>query len=172
MKTTPIPFLVALTFLMLLPGCVGYRLGSQLPRDIQTVFVHLAANETDEPLLEAEVTQAVMNRIRRDGSLRVTTEQDADAHMFIEITGFEITPLAFDPQNRARPDEYRLELTANTVLTRRREGTVLVRTASVKGRSIFNLQGDLTASKRTAVPDAADDLARRLVAAVTEAWPE
>jgi len=155
---------------VLLSSCAGYRLGSQLPRDIRTVHVHIATNRTDEPLLETEVTQAVLNRLRRDGSLQVVAEDEADAHMFVEITGFEITPLAFDPQNRARPDEYRLILRANTVLTRRRQGNVIVRTDTREGRSTFPLQGDLTSSKRIGIPPAADDLARRLVAAVTEAW--
>lgn len=153
-------------------GCAGYRLGSQLPSDIQTVHVHIARNNTEEPLLETEVTNAVLRELQRDGSLRVTTQEAADSQMYLEVTEFRLEPLAFDAENRIRPDEYRLVLRANTTLVRGQDGPVLVRSGNVEGRATFILQGDMTASKRTALPAASDDLARHLVAAVTEAWPE
>lgn len=159
-----------LTALLGLTGCAGYRLGSQLPQDIQTVHVFIANNTTDEPLLETEVTQAVLRQLQRDGSLRLAAEDLADAHMSLDVTGFRLEPLSFDRQNRALPDEYRLVIEAHTSLVRVRDGAVLVRSGTQRGISTFPFQEDLTVSRRTATPRAADDLAARLVASVTEAW--
>ncbi|MCC5846545.1 MAG: LptE family protein [Verrucomicrobia bacterium] len=153
-------------------GCAGYRLGSQLPPGIRTVYVHIARNNTEEPLLETDVTNAVLAQLQRDGSLRVVGEDQADSQMYLEITDFRLEPLRFEAENRTRPDEYRLTIRANTTLVRGSDGVVMVRSGNVEGRSTFFLQGDLTASKRTALPDAARDLARHLVSAVTEAWPD
>ena len=155
--------------LLFAPGCAGYRVGSQLPRDIQTLFVHVPQNNTEEPLLENDVANAFLAQIQRDGSLRITTEDQADALAYIEITGFRTEALAFNPANRSQATEYRLFIDANITLTRA-NGTLLVQSGTLSGREIFLLAGDLTSSRRTALRPAADDLGRRLVAAVTEAW--
>lgn len=162
--------LLLLPILLGLTSCAGYRLGSQLPADIRTVHVFIARNLTDEPLLENDVTRAVLSQLARDGSLRVVSEDEADALLFIEITGYQSQAIGFDARNRARPDEFRLLLQANTILTRRSSGATLVRSGTLEGRSTFSLVGDLTTSRRTALPSASEDLARRLVATITEAW--
>ncbi len=160
------------TLLVLSSGCAGYRLGSQLPPGINTVYVHIARNNTEEPLLETEVTNAVLAQLQRDGSLRVVGEDQADSQMYLEITDFQLEPLRFEAENRTRPNEYRLRIRANTTLVRGSDEVVMVRSGNVEGRATFFLQGDLTASKRSALPEASRDLARNLVSAVTEAWPE
>ena len=163
------PLLLLPCLLLLAPGCAGYRVGSQLPRDIQTLFVHIPQNRTDEALLENDVANAFLAQIQRDGSLRIVPEEQADAIAFIEITGFRSEALAFNPANRSQATEYRLFIDANIILTRA-NGSILVQTGTLSGREIFTLTGDLTSSRRTAMRPAADDLARRLVAAITEAW--
>ncbi|MCC5846231.1 MAG: hypothetical protein JJU05_18440 [Verrucomicrobia bacterium] len=162
--------LVLLPLLLLLAsGCVGYRVGSQLPGDIQTIFVHVPQNNTEEALLENDVANAFLAQLQRDGSLRITTEDQADAIAFIEITGFRTEALAFNPANRSQATEYRLHIDADITLTRA-NGNILVQSGTLSGREVFILAGDLTSSRRTALRPAADDLARRLVAAITEAW--
>lgn len=164
MKILLIPFL-----LFFAHGCAGYRVGSQLPRDIQTVFVHLPRNNTDEALIENDVASAFLAQLQRDGSLRITSEDQADAIAFIEITGFRTEALAFNPANRSQATEYRLLIDANITLTRS-TGQILVQSGTLSGRDVFLLAGDLTSSRRTALRPASDDLARQLVAAITEAW--
>ena len=53
---------------LLLTGCTGYRLGSMLPPEIKTVYVPTFANQTTEPLLEMEATDAVIVEFQQDGS--------------------------------------------------------------------------------------------------------
>ena len=107
MKTLPI-LLTLLLLSTLNSGCVGYRVGSQLPPDIQTVFVHIPVNSTDEALLENDVSRAFLAQLRRDGSLRLAPEDQADGIVFIEITGYSTEALSFSGADRARPTEYRL----------------------------------------------------------------
>ncbi len=163
--------LFALT-LLLLNGCSGYRLGSMLPANIKSVFVRIATNSTAEPDLETEVTQAVLAQLQTDGSLRVVGEAEADSLLSIDIREFHLEPLRYDADNRVRPNEFRMVLRANIELTRASDATVLVRSAGAEGKNTFELSGDLTNSKRIALPGAAQDLARSIVSAVTEAWPE
>lgn len=164
-----LPLLPLLATLLLIPACVGYRVGSQLPADIQSVFVHIPKNNTEEPLLQNEVANAFLAQIQRDGSLFLAPETQADTLAYIDITGFKTEPLAFSATNRSQATEYRLIIEANITLTRA-DGSILVQSGTVSGRDVFLLAGDLTSSKRTALRPAAEDLARRLVAQITEAW--
>jgi hypothetical protein len=159
-----------LPLLVFQSGCVGYQLGSMLPDDIQSVYVPMVQNQTQEPLLENDVTNSVLSAIQRDGSLAIEVEDQADAVLHIVITEFSLEPLSFAQTNRSRPNEYRLFLRARIELVRRSTGEVLVRNGNLSGRNNFILSGDLTSGKRQGLPGAADDLARFINSAITEAW--
>lgn len=156
-------------FLSLLAGCSSYQLGSMLPPDLESVYMTTVVNTTGEPLLENEVTTAILSTLQRDGSLTLAAKADADAEMFVRITQYNLIPLSFARDNRSQPDQYRLELRAEVELVESGTGKPLVR-STVTGYDEFPLSGDLTQAKRIGLPGAADDLARLVVAAVTEAW--
>lgn len=153
-------------------GCVGYRLGSMLPPDVRTVYVESFINRTEEPLIEVEVTRAAINEIQRDGSLRVArSAEDADAILRVTLAEYTLTPLAFRADRPTATDEYRLTLGAAVLLTRHTTGEVIVEAPKVTGETTFLLSGDLTSAKKGALPAAASDLGRRIVASLVEAWP-
>jgi len=131
-----------------------------------------AANVTNEPLLENEVTTSILSELQRDGSLSLASEATADSIMTVRITDYDLTPLSFTNDNRAEPEQYRLTLTAEVELVERETGKSLVRSGRITGEDDFPFAGDLTQAKRTGLPDAAADLARVIVATVTEAWVE
>lgn len=161
-----------LALLLLQNGCTGYRLGSQLPKDIRSVYVPTVRNNTEEPLLENEMTRAILSQIQRDGSLKIATKENADAILYVTLDYYTINPLAYDGNNRSRPNEYRLILGARIEMVRNDNGKVLTRNSSLRGRNDFPLTGDLTSAKQNGLPGAAEDLARYIVAAITEAWPD
>lgn len=163
---------LALTLAVLLSagGCAGYRLGSTLPADIRTVFVPVFTNETDEPLVENEVTREVIARIQRDGALRIAPEAAADAVLKVSLKRFLFTPLAYASDQRERPNEYRMVVTASFVLYRSATGEVLAEHPAVQGEALVQVVGDLSSSKRFALPDVSRDLARDLTEKILEAW--
>lgn len=165
-----VAFLFALTLLM--GACSSYKLGSMLPPGIETVHMSTVVNETGEPLIDNDITNAILSALQRDGSLAIAPAESADAQMFVRVYGYNLTPLSYSRSNRSQPDEYRLRLTAEVELVERATGKSLVRNGKVEGESEFPLTGDLTQAKRVGLPAAADDLARFVVAAVTEAWVE
>lgn len=159
-------------FLLLLNGCSSYQLGTMLPPHIQTVHMSTVVNATNEPLLENEVTSAILSEIQRDGSLTLAPEESADTLMQVRITGYQLDPISYSRSNRSLPNEYRLTLRAEVELIERETGKTLVRSNRITGDNEFPLSGDLTQAKRIGLSGAARDLARFVVAAVTEAWVE
>lgn len=154
-----------------LAGCASYRLGSMLPKNIKTVYVPIAGNNTSEPFIEADITRSVTQAIQRDGALRlVRTPEEADAILAITLTKFELEPLTYERERRTAANEYRVLLRARALLTDAKSGRVIVQNPDTYGEGIFDMAGDLTTSKATALPTATQDLARRIVDSIVEAW--
>ncbi len=165
-----LPATLALMIVAGAASCGTYRLGSSLPSDIQTVFIPVFTNETDEPLIENDVTREVISRIQREGALKVAPEADADAVLKVALKRFDFRPIAYDNANRDRPNEYRMILSASFVLYRRSTGAVLTEHPSCQGETLVQITGDMSTSKRQGLPDASKDLARDLTEKILESW--
>lgn len=153
-----------------LAGCVGYRVGSMLPADLQTVHVRTVVNKSSEPLIESEITQALIRGVQLDGSLKVVPADQADAILSVTLNHYELEPLAYRKDVRAAANQYRINLTASMDLRRRVNNTVVVESPRVSGQAVFDVTGDLSSSKLTGNPQASEDLARNIVQQMVEAW--
>lgn len=156
---------------LLLSGCAGYRVGSMLPGDVKTVHVPTFVNRTTEPLLELDATQAVIQELQRDGSLRVVAEANADAILTVVLTEYRLEPVSFRKDVRTAAQQYRAFIVANMVMRRTSDQSVVVEAPRIEGRFVFDVIGDLTSSKLTANPQAASDLAVNMVQRMVEYWP-
>lgn len=155
----------------LLSGCVEYRLGSMLPNDVRTVYMPTCVNETHEPRIEMDVTRSILSQIQMDGSLRIASEDTADTVLDVKLTGFELDPVGYVAGDSSTVDQYRMRITASFVLRRQADNSVVAESPSVTGWYDFDFTGDLTSSKAVALRPAADDLGRRIVAAIVQYWP-
>lgn len=151
-------------------GCAGYRLGSSLPPGVRSVHVPTVINQTGEPLIEIEVTRALIAEIQRDGALRAAPIESADAVLSVTVHRHDFSPIAYQRETRSEPDEYRLTLEASLTLTRSGGDAVLAESPSARGEGTARLAGDFGAAKRAALPEAARDLARDVVRRLVEYW--
>lgn len=152
-------------------GCVRYRLGSMLPPDVRTVHVPTCINETTEPLIEQDVTQAILSQIQMDGSLRIAPAETADTILEITLTRFWLDPVAYVAGESSTADQYRMNIRASFVLYRRGDQSVVVESPGVTGWYDLDFAGDMTSSKAVALQPAAEDLGRRIVNALVQSWP-
>lgn len=152
-----------------LAGCAGYRMGSTLPDDVQTVSVSVV-NQTEEPQIEVAVMHALRAEIQMDGRLKIRPADEADTILTVTLNNYRLQPLAYDNRRGALVREYRIVLNASSVLSRSETGEVLVESPGLLGESDVDYNDDLTSTKRAALPGAAADLARKAVSLVTTAW--
>ena len=162
----------ALLAAALLFGCIRYHLGSMLPDDVRTVYMPTCVNETTEPLIELDATRAILSQIQMDGTLRIASEETADTILDIKLTTFELVPVGYKSGSSSTVEQYRMRIIASFVLRRQSDNTVVVESPSVAGWYDFDFTGDMTSSKAIALRPAADDLGRRIVAAITQYWPD
>ena len=151
-------------------GCAGYRLGSMLPSDIHTVYMPTCVNKTTEPLIEQDVTRAILSRIQMDGSLRIAPEESADTILDVTLTRFWLDPVSYKSGDSSTANQYRMSLRASYVLRRRADKSVVAQSAGVTGWYDFDFAGDMTSSKNIALKPAAEDLGRRIVNGIVQAW--
>jgi len=163
--------LLLLAVLLVLMGCVQYRLGSMLPPDIRTVHMPTCLNETDEPLIEQDVTRAILSQIQVDGSLRLAPEADADTILDVTLIGFWLDPVAYVAGESSTANQYRMSIRASFVLRRASDNSVVVESPGVTGWYEFDFTGDMTSSKAVALRPAAEDLGRRIVNSIVQYWP-
>lgn len=153
-----------------LTGCLGYRVGGQLPPGIRSIFVPTIENHSDQPLLETVTTSAIIENIQSDGRLDITERESADAILEVRITSSESAPVRYDRQATVTATEYRLTLMAEVTLTRRADRQALMDRRQVSGWVDFTTTGDLPAARRAASFEAAQELGRQIVRTVVEYW--
>ncbi len=170
MKRTALLLITALA-LLAGAGCAQYRLGSMLPADIHTVYMPTCVNQTTEPLIEQDVTRAILSQIQMDGSLRVVPEENADTVLTINLTKFWLDPVAYKSGDSSTANQYRMSIRASFVLRRRVDNSVVAESPSVTGWYDFDFTGDMTSSKSIALRPAAEDLGRRIVNKIVQYWP-
>ena len=161
---------LALGLLLLVASGCGYRVGTLLPPSVQTIHVPLFTNATDEPRLEVEVTNAVIQRIQEDGTLRIADPDVADIVVEGKIISFRRDPLRYERDNPAATEEYRLRIAVQMTVRDRRSDTVISSHSWVEGDADFEVAGDLKTAERRVVPLAAEDLAHDVVERIVEGW--
>jgi len=152
-----------------LAGCAGYRLGSTLPPDVKTIHVPLFENKSREPLIENQATAAVIAELQKDGTLKVVNAEKADVVLVCTLTSISLNPLRYERSDPAKANEYRLTLNAAYILRRTRNGEVLSEGTAI-GEGTFPFAGNLSSAKQTAMPQTTQDLAKRIVERIIEAW--
>jgi len=166
----PLTSLALPLLLLLSTGCASYQLGSMLPDDIQTVYMPTCVNETTEPMIEQDVTSAILAQIQMDGSLRVVSKDVADTILDVTLTKFWLDPVSYVEGQSSTANQYRMNIRASFVLRRRVDNSVVAESPGVTGWYDFNFAGDMTSSKNIALRPTANDLGRRIVNGIVQYW--
>ncbi len=163
--------LTVLTLVLISTGCsqMGYNLGTTLPEGLRSVHVPIFINETKEPLLENATTQATLEEFQREGTMKVSKDQ-ADTLLEVTLTDFVLEPLRYRKDESLTGQEYRIRIYANMVFSQTHPEKKIMINKRVIGEATFLLVGDLSSSKLTALPDAAENLGYHIVNDIVEYW--
>ncbi|MFA6560916.1 MAG: LptE family protein [Verrucomicrobiia bacterium] len=149
-------------------GC-AYRVGPTSTMNVRSIAVPNFHNRTFEPRISVQVTTAVIKRIQTDGSIRVVSEDGADATLTGDIVSWQREPLLFRSDNTLVAKQYQLNIQAHVVLTDNRTGKRLLEGDYI-GKTQYFFGNDMTQAERQAFPLAAEDLARRITDRIVDAW--
>jgi hypothetical protein len=162
---------IQLTLIGLLAfGCAGYRIGPVTKRNFNSIAVPMFRNTTLVPQIEAQVSNAVIQRLQQDGSLRIESESQADVILKGTITKYYRQPLRSLRTDTGVPREYRISITVRVVATDRRTGETVLKSTELDGQSDVFIGEDQQSSEEQALPLIADDVAKRIAGLLVESW--
>lgn len=186
MKTTKKVFFPALVCLTLcasltLAGC-GYTTRSMISAEYKTIYIKPVANKIDitreadaalkykiyRPLLDTEVTKAIIDRYVFDGNLKPVKSEDADLVLESELVDFRKEPLRYTENDDV--EEYRVNVTINMSLYDTKKKEAVWQEKGFTGSQTYFTTGPNMKSEDTATNEAIVDLARRIVERTVEDW--
>lgn len=168
MKTTRL-LMIFVFICFAISGCFGYRVGTLLPKELKTIHVPVFKNLTNEPNLELRATNAVIERLNRDGTLKTVPDRDkADSILEATIIKYERKPVRF--RGGSAPGEYRLTITVKATFINLETDKILWKDKLISGEAEFIVSGSLPSSEAGALPAAFEDLAKDVVEAIVEGW--
>ena len=137
--------LLSIGLLVSLVGC-GYALvgrASNIPEDVQTVYLAPLENETNRGQIEQFLTQSIADELvtRRRFSL-ASNRREADAVLSGAVTQFRVTPVSFDRDGRA--DEYEITIVAEMRFQRTGSDEILWEASNYTFRENYEVDTDET----------------------------
>ena len=170
--------------LLLLPGMTscGYHLsgtGGIVPEGVKTISIPVFFNATNEPYVDVEVTQAVVEEFMTDGRLKVVGLDEAELALRGRIVSYEVAPLSYNPQSYVQ--QYRVRLVVAASLEDLRSKKILWQEKGIASSFIsdyavsYNAAGqtDIRATrvaKDAAIKKAGQDIAWTLRSRVLEGF--
>lgn len=169
--------IVSLIFSMAVTGC-GYTTKSASMGSLKTIHIQDFENKityTTEggkniyiPLLEVDVTNAVIDRFLFDGNLKVVDAEDADLVLKGKLLRYNRDVLRYTEDEDVW--EYRISITVSLELWNEQTKTVEWTESQFVGDTEYFVSGSLAKSEDTAIDEAIVDLSRRIVERTIENW--
>ena len=166
-----------------LSGC-GYTTRSMLSGKYRTIYITPFLNKVDvtqesysankyriyRPMLETDITRRVVNKYLFDGNLKPQREEQADLVLKGELVEYRKDPLSYTADNND-VTEYRINIYVNLSLWDTKENKLLWQENNFNGNySYFTSFATGNVIEDTAVNNAVEDLARRIVERTVEQW--
>lgn len=180
-------FCILLVLLSFIPGC-GYTTRSMISNKYRNIYIAPFINSVNftqetsvadkykiyRPMLETEITKAVIDKFIFDGNLKLKEKDSADLVLKGELVEFRKDPLRYS-ENSDIIDEYRMNLLVDIGLWDNRENRLIWQEKRFTGDFTYFPTASTLANvtKKTdeqAVVDAVKDLARRIVERTVEQW--
>ena len=127
-----------LLLLSALAGC-AYTFNPSLPVHIKTLQIPVVENETLEPTLSRELTDALSERFIADNKLNVVSD-NADAVLEGEIVEYQDRVFGFD--NRQTADEYIVVMKVRMRLRDRVKNKDVWQEDGIQGRASYFVRGE------------------------------
>jgi len=181
-EATGRPSSLLMVLLLLLLSSCGYHIsgtGGIVPEGVRAISVPVFFNATNEPYVDVEVTQAVVEEFMTDGRLKVMSLEEAELALRGKVVKYEVTPLSYNPQSYVQ--QYRVHLVVDASLEDLRSKKVLWQEKGIQSSFIsdYAVSFDATGradirgtkvAKDAAVKKASQDIAWTLRSKVLEGF--
>jgi len=150
-------------------GCAYSTSRGRVDENIQRVYVEYLDNHTPEPNIGVDLTNAIIESIQVDNTLKVVSEADADAIINGRVTRYNLKPLG------ARQDltvnEYQVQIAVMLSFNVRATGETIFKDKRFLGTGVYVLDDPTgQTTERTAKTEAGREIVIDILAIVVEDW--
>lgn len=150
-------------------GCGIYSTTSgRLDPSLRRVAVPFLENQSTEPNIETELTDAIVQALQDDNTLKVADEEHADTILSGKVLRYKLKE-AFARAD-LQVDEYQVQIMVELSMVRRVTNEPLFSKRRLTGTGNFILNDPNGSTEQTARTQAAQEIVRQLVALVVEDW--
>lgn len=158
--------------LLAFTGC-GYQLGGVKPvamKQVDSIYVKVSENRTEQPGLEADLTNFLTDALLEDATYQVGSADSADAILETSLSGVEYRRIRAAISDGLRPEELNMSLTVNWRVVSRATGKVITSGTSRENTRFFVDNGRLTTARENAFPDGLARVSRKLVSTISNSF--
>jgi hypothetical protein len=159
---------------MAFSGC-GYSRKTVLPRNIKTIYVETVKNKLDvdnlymyQQGLEMDITNAVIQRLQQDGTLKVVEQKKADAILKTDLLALNQEGLRFNSLEGV--SQYRLFIVVRIKLVDVKTGDIMWEEPNFSGGTEYYVTNVTSIGSQKASEDAVHTLAYNIADRITEDW--
>ena len=171
MRQAGVWFLVAA---ITLSGC-SYTRKTVLPRNIKTIYVETVKNKLRaediyayQQGLEMDITNAVIQRLQQDGTVKVVEQKKADAILKTDLVSLDQEGLRFNSLEGVA--QYRLFIVVRLKLVDAKTGDLIWEEPNFSGDTEYYVTNVTSIGEQKASVDAVHHLAYNIVDRITEDW--
>lgn len=158
--------------LMLLAGC-GYRIGSLMHPQIESIAIAPVTNETVAYNLGPQVRGLLCEVFQQDGSLELRRESNADCILYARVIDVSFKKSSWSSsgdKNKYVPVEWSVKIEMEYSVVIPGELKPLVAKSKASGSATFMTGADMETGRTSGIRQAALMAAKEIVSQVTEAW--
>ena len=152
-------------------GC-GYRIGSLMHPQIQSIAIAPVTNETVAYNLGPQVRGLLCETFQQDGSLQLRRESNADCILYARVTAVKFSnstwSSAHDEENYV-PTEWKVSVTLEYSVVIPGDLNPLSK-GTTTGSATFMTGSDMETGRTNGIRLAAYDASKKIVHRVTEGW--
>jgi hypothetical protein len=150
-------------------GCGVYSVNSgRVHESIKRVAVPFLENKTSEANLEIALTDAIVQAIQSDNTLKVVEQEDADSILSGSVLLYRLKE-AFTNQD-LQVNEYQVQIMVELNFEVVETGEKIFEKRRITGNGNYILNDPNGTSETTARTEAAGDIVREVLALVVEEW--
>jgi hypothetical protein len=162
-------YLLLLPFLFL--SCGIYSTSTRTAGDVSKIAVPYLQNETAEPEIEIEITNSIIEALRKDNTLKVVAEQDADAILEGKIINYQNIPYTFSTVgDDLQADQYRLMIGLQVSLFNRKENSYIWKDKNINAHGDYFLETTGEQNYQNALIQVYEEIVDVILGATVQEW--
>ena len=154
-------------------NCTGYTWGTAKPEhlsEVKTVCIAMVENMTQVPRAAALTTNSLVDAITRDGTYRISSIDQADAHLLTTLQKIEYRQARSTREDTLRSEELEMEAHLNWSLVDAANPAKVLASGKSRGITRFFVDPNLQTARQSALVDAIKRATEGIVSRVSEGF--